>query len=147
MSTERVIAWRLCATHRLREEVRYDLRELGRELVEEAVPRVGVDPDPRVRGQDVAVHGWDHRVVVSVGDERRLRDARQSVQLRGVRNASVHDRVVLSLTDIRAVGLVAAFLPSAEPPVSPTGEHTGERELKALQIGRLWVVSKTVSGR
>ena len=57
--------------------------ELAVVLEEEAVGRVGVDRDPRVReepGQQVRVAREDHGVAVAVGDEHREIDRGDSLQ-------------------------------------------------------------------
>jgi hypothetical protein len=64
--------------------------EQSRVLIEEAVVRVRVDQELRVRevlGEEVAVLGVHHGVVVAVGDEGRLGDACQPVELGGVPQA------------------------------------------------------------
>src|SRR3954469_4785248 len=87
-------------------------------LVEEAVPGVGIDPQLGVRkmlGQKPAVLGMHHRVVVAVGDQRRLGDPGQAVELGSVRDAPGRDRRQLSVARGKVSRLIAVGLPAIEP--------------------------------
>ena len=86
-------------------------------LEQEAVRRVRVDREPRVRqepGQQVRVARQDHRVAVAVGDEHRELDRGDSLEQRVVGDAPGAHGVVLRLAGLPRRRLVPVGRPSAE---------------------------------
>ena len=91
-----------------------------RVLVEEAVVRVGIDPQVRFGqpvGEEPAVLGVHHRVVVADGDEGGLRDAGEPVELRRLGNSPGSDRGELGVSagEVgRCVAIVLACVRASE---------------------------------
>ena len=104
--------------------------ELGVMLEQEAVRRVGVDLQPRVRDQareQVRVPGQDHRVAVAVRHEHRHADGAQPLQQGVLGDSPGADSVVLRLTGSPRGRLV---------PVVGPGVHAPQGLPARLQAGR-----------
>ena len=89
-----------------------------RVLVQEPVPGVGIDPQPGVGeafGEQVAVLRVHHRVVVAIGNKRRLGDAGKTVELRLVGNTPGDDRGELRVASGEIGRLVTVDLALVEP--------------------------------
>ena len=117
--------------------------ELAVVLEEEAVGRVRVDREPRVReepGQEVRVARQDHRVAVAVGDEHREVDRGDALEQRVVGDAPRADGVVLRLAGLPGRRLVSVGRPPEDAPGGllaclatrvRRGEEDGEVSLRA----------------